>query len=82
MGNEKRCNVLILRKLQLLRYKVDERIMALELRVGDGVSLTFLSEMRCSLVFCGVAVLGTPHAPPRKIVGKSACRTGVILLCV
>jgi len=53
---------------------VDERIMALKVRV----SLTFLAVMRCSLIFCcccgvavlrccGVEVFRTPRCPPQYI---------------
>ena len=47
---------------------VDERIMALKIRhlrtCGDGVSLTFVAVMRCSLIFFAVLRCSEPpHVP-------------------
>ena len=47
---------------------VDERIMALKIRhlrtCGDGVSLTFVAVMRCSLIFFAVLRCSEPPPPP------------------
>ena len=69
MGNEKRCGVLLRYKSDIL--SVDERVMALkicELRTcGDGVSLTFLAVMRCSLNFFAMCT-PPPPCPPLNTV--------------
>ena len=61
---------------KLLRYKsiilsVDSNHGAKNTCCGDGVSLTFLAVMRCSLIFfCGVAVFRTPPSPPLQMLGE------------
>ena len=69
MGNESVVMCLFCGKLS--RYKsiiisVDERIMALKMlrTCGDGVLLSFLAVMRCSLIFLAVLRCSEPpHVP-------------------